>query len=148
MGLLMARTVGYFLSSRKPRNADTSYSLSNTYLGKILGMERDAVTVIVAKNIEALMVERRTNAADLARKARVNPTGVYDILSGKSRSPRIETLAKIASALGVPVALLFEDRADSALRAEIETLFSQLPPEEQQRLVLTARAWLGGPESV
>jgi len=101
-------------------------------------MQRDAITMTVAGNIKAIMDERGTNAAEVARLAGLNPTAVYDIMSGKSRSPRIETLGKIAGALRVPIAVLFEDRPTDALRAEIEMLFSQLPAEERQRLVVTA----------
>lgn len=97
----------------------------------------------VARNLAAVMEARQTNAAELARRAGINPTGVYDILSGKSRSPKIETLGKIAGALGVPIATLFEEAGEAELRSEISALFAQLPPEEQNRLLLTARAWLG-----
>lgn len=96
----------------------------------------------VAANIEAVMAQRGLTASALARLANLNPTGIYDILSGKSRSPKIETLAKIAAALGVPISILFDDRPDTSLRAEIEALFDRLPPDERRRLVQTARAWL------
>lgn len=95
----------------------------------------------VAANIGAIMDAKGETAASVARKAKINPTGVYDILSGKSRSPRIETLGKIAAALGVPVAILFEDAPNDMLQAELDALFRQLDPVERQRLVLTARAW-------
>lgn len=97
----------------------------------------------VAHNIEAIMERKRLSAAELARRAGVNPTGVYDILSGKSRSPRIDTLAKIADALGVPIAVLFEEQSDADVRREIVTLFAKLPEEDRVRLILTVRAWLG-----
>lgn len=105
-------------------------------------MERDALVKLVAANIEAVMEVRQTNAAALARDANVNPTGVYDILSGKSRNPRLDTIAKIARALRVPIAYLFEDRAEGAVRDQIIEVFVQLPPEEQRRLLQTARAWM------
>lgn len=95
----------------------------------------------VAANIGAIMAAKGETAASVARKAKINPTGVYDILSGKSRSPRIETLGKIAAALGVPVSILFEDAPNDLLQAELDALFQQLSQVERQRLVLTARAW-------
>lgn len=99
--------------------------------------------MIVARNLEALIQARDTNPAELARRAKINPTGVYDILSGKSRSPKVETLGKIAEALGVPVATLFEEANDAELRGEIVALFSQLPEVDRQRLVQIAQAWIG-----
>jgi transcriptional regulator with XRE-family HTH domain len=105
-------------------------------------MTRDEITMTVAKNIEALMERKRLSAPEVARRARINATGVYDILSGKSRSPRIETLGKIASALDVPVALLFERQEDADLRREIVMIFARLPEVEKSRLLKTARAWL------
>ena len=105
-------------------------------------MERDAITMTVARNLESLMEARQTNASEVARRAGINPTGVYDILSGKSRSPKIETLGKIAGALGVPIATLFEEAGEAELRSEIVALFAQLPPDERDRLLLIARAWL------
>lgn len=99
--------------------------------------------MIVARNIQAIMGRKKLSAPEVARRAGINATGVYDILSGKSRSPKIETLGKIAGALEVPVALLFEDQSDTDLRQEIISVFARLPEEERQRLLLTARAWLG-----
>lgn len=96
----------------------------------------------VAHNIEALMKAKGLNAHEVARRMGRNPTVVYDILSGKSRSPKIETLGKIATALGVPLPILFEDSPDEDLRAEMAALFAELSPTERQRLVQTARAWL------
>lgn len=89
------------------------------------------------------MDRKRLNAAEVARRAGLNSTGVYDILSGKSRSPKIETLGKIAKALDVPMALLFEKADEGEIRREIVSLFARLPENERARLIVTARAWLG-----
>jgi len=96
----------------------------------------------VAANIGAIMDAKGETAASLARRAGINPTGVYDILSGKSRSPRIETLSKIASALSVPLPILFEDAPNDMLRAELEALYDRLEDSERRRFVLSARAWV------
>ena len=66
-------------------------------------MERDEAVLLVARNLEAAMTRKGMNAAEVARRAGINPTGVYDILSGKSRSPRLDTLNKIAQGLGMPL---------------------------------------------
>jgi len=99
--------------------------------------------MLVARNIKALMNRKGLTAPEVARRAGINPTGVYDILSGKSRSPKIETLGKIAKALNVPVAVLFEGPSEADLRREIVRVFAMLPARERERLLLTAHAWLG-----
>lgn len=105
-------------------------------------MERDEITMMVARNIEALMKARGLDPAKLARKAKINPTGVYDILSGKSRSPKIETIGKIAKALEVPVSAVFEDRPTGDQRQDFLFLFESLPASQRELLIQTARAWL------
>lgn len=96
----------------------------------------------VARNIEAIMARKRLTAPEVARRANINATGVYDILSGKSRSPKIETLGKIAKGLDVPIALLFEESGEAEIRREIVSLFARLSDPERKRLIVTARAWL------
>ena len=105
-------------------------------------MERDAVTETVAHNIVAAMEAREMNPASLARAAGINPTGVYDIMKGKSRSPKIETIQKLARALNLPVAMLFESRLALELRNELLDVAAQLPEQEQRRLLSAAKSWL------
>lgn len=104
-------------------------------------MEREEIVMLVAANIETAMSRRGINPAELARRAGINPTGVYDILSGKSRSPRLDTIGKIARALSVPVAFLFEEYADDDLRARLMSVVDGLPPDERKRLLLVAQSW-------
>lgn len=102
--------------------------------------------MIVAANIETAMKRRNMDAAKLARAAGLNPTGIYDILSGKSRSPRLDTIGKIAKALNVRISDLFDDMSADEVRSQIDSVFSELDPEEQRKLVLTAQAWLSARE--
>lgn len=104
-------------------------------------MERDPLTMRVARNIEVIMDQLGTDAAKLARAAGLGPTGIYDIIKGRSRSPRLETLTKIAEALGVPVALLLEEKGDDDLKNEILALVAGMTAEERQRTLVTIRAW-------
>ncbi|WP_296222689.1 helix-turn-helix domain-containing protein [uncultured Sphingomonas sp.] len=97
--------------------------------------------MIVAANIQSAMERIGTNPAELARTAGLNATGIYDIISGRSRNPRLDTIAKIATALRMPVAELFEERTDSDLRNEIIDAVSRLPAPERKRILMTARAW-------
>lgn len=95
----------------------------------------------VAENIRALMQARGMDAASLARAAGLNPTGIYDILSGKSQSPKIATIAKIARALGVPVAIVFETSTDVQLRDSIVAAYESLSHQQRDLLLKTAQAW-------
>lgn len=97
--------------------------------------------MLVAHNIEALMKAKNLDAAKLARMAKVNPTGVYDILSGKSRPPRLETVSKIAEGLGVPLSMIFERQPVDAMKADLLSLFDHLPEDQKALLIQTARAW-------
>jgi transcriptional regulator with XRE-family HTH domain len=53
----------------------------------------------------------------LAQRAGLNDTAVRDILSGRSRHPRHDTIQKLADALGCGVAELVDDRAGPVVRA-------------------------------
>lgn len=97
--------------------------------------------LLVAHNLASAMERKGTNAAEVARKAGVNPTGVYDILSGKSRSPRLDTLHKIAvQGLGIPVSALLTDVSDAALTDELVEEVALLTPDDRRKILLMARA--------
>lgn len=108
-------------------------------------MDRNEIVMLVARNIQAMIDRKQTNAAELARLAGINPTGVYDIMSGKSRSPRLDTIAKIAAALNVPVSTLFEEQGEADLRQAIIEAVTALSPAERQRILQTAQAWAATP---
>lgn len=107
-------------------------------------MSEVQINMLVARNIKALMEQRDLDAAKLAREAGLNHTGVYDILKGKSRSPKIETIAKIAAALGVPIAVIFAEQ-DSDARDELREIFANLSPEHRALLLQAAKAWAADP---
>lgn len=98
--------------------------------------------MLVARNIEALMKHRGLDGAKLSRLAGLNPTGIYDIISGKSKSPRIETIDKIARGLGVPIAAIFSENVPLDPQDELESVFGQLTAERRDLLLQAARAWL------
>lgn len=105
-------------------------------------MQRDEITMFVAQNIEALMEQKGLDAAKLARASGLNPTGIYDILKGKSRSPKIETIAKIARGLGVPVAVIFSGEAVDGPHDDLMAVFDRLPADKRALLIQAARSWL------
>jgi transcriptional regulator with XRE-family HTH domain len=105
-------------------------------------MERDALSMLVARNIEAIMAQKGLNAAEVARRLGTNPTVIYDILSGKSRNPRLDTLHKIAViGLSVPVSALLYEPTDTELAQELVDAFAAMPREDQRRFLGMARAF-------
>jgi transcriptional regulator with XRE-family HTH domain len=104
-------------------------------------MTRDELSMTIAANLQDAMARKGLNAAEVARRAGINSSGVYDILSGRSRSPRLDTIHKIADALRVPVASLFEEKRISELRAAIIDAIEGLSEEDRARILSTARAW-------
>lgn len=104
-------------------------------------MTRDELSMMIAANLQDAMDRRGLNAAEVARRAEINTSGVYDILTGRSRSPRLDTIHKIAKALKVPVASLFEEKRISELRAAIIEAVEALPEEDRTRILDAARAW-------
>jgi transcriptional regulator with XRE-family HTH domain len=104
-------------------------------------MERDDFVMLVARNLEAAMVRKGTNPSEVARNAGINPTGVYDIMSGKSRSPRLDTLQKIAvKGLGVSLASLFTNPADDQVMQELVETIGLMAAEDQKRILAMAHA--------
>ena len=111
-------------------------------------MERDAVVMIVARNLDATMARKDTNPSEVARRAGLNPTGVYDILSGKSRSPRLDTLNRIAVQwLGVPLAALLAEPSEDDLSQELIEVIGLLPAGERRRVLAMIRAMASVPTS-
>ncbi len=104
-------------------------------------MERDSIVVMVAANLAEAMARKGTNAAEVARRAGLNPTGVYDILKGKSRSPRLDTLHKIAVlGLGMPLTALFTEPSGDDLDQQLLAVLGLLPVEDRKRFLTMAQA--------
>lgn len=75
----------------------------------------------IVKQIERRMEVLGLNQKSLAKKAGLNDTGVRDILEGRSRSPRHDTLTKLAKALGCTVGdLTGEPTARRPVSAEMD----------------------------
>lgn len=106
-------------------------------------MEQIEETRILVANIAAMLQARGWTPADLVRRAGINQSAYHDIAAGRVRSPRLETLAKIARGLDVSLADLFLDPAEAAKRRAILAAFDALPPEDQRRLLAMAEALRG-----
>lgn len=64
------------------------------------------MSALVQKRLKALIEEKDLSVTELAKKADIKPSFLYDILHGKSSNPSTTRLAKIAEALGVSVTYL------------------------------------------
>lgn len=104
-------------------------------------MEAPDVTTILADNIQAHLERSGMSMAALSRSAGTNDTAVYDILKKRTRSPKLDTIAKIAKALNVTVIDLLTTGDRQAAEREILAAFAQLSPGDQEKLLATARAW-------
>lgn len=121
---------------------ESSYWRIFVLIGNFLDMERDKLVMIVARNIEAAMTRKGTNPAEVARRASLNPTAVYDILSGKSRSPKLDTLNKIAvQGLGMTVSALLVEPSDDILSQELSEALGLLPADDRRKFLTMLRAW-------
>lgn len=109
-------------------------------------MDHDLMQTI-RHNLQRQMDECGVNAAELARRSRLNPTAVYDILKGKIRNPRVDTIEKVAAALGVSPLTLMQEENDRKAQEAMMRVFLALPSVEQDRLLTTAQAWLGSAQA-
>lgn len=75
--------------------------------------------------LRQVIKDRGTTARAVSRAISDNDTLVRDILSGKSRNPRSDTMAKIADHLGVPVSELVP--SGEGAMPEIPERFAELP---------------------
>lgn len=96
---------------------------------------------LVVANIVRHMKRLGINTAELNRRAALNQTGAYDILNGKIAYPRLDTLEKIADALGVSLPSLMQPPGSAELTDELSQLMLDLPAEERARFLAMARAY-------
>ena len=89
----------------------------NAVTGSVLSVTEEATT---ATKLRDEMEKAGLNASSLAKKAKVNATGIYDILSGKSKNPRSDTIVKISEALGVPVSDLMPPNTELVSKGDSE----------------------------
>ena len=78
----------------------------NDVTGSVLRISEEKKDLSLIDRLNGLIAEKGTNAAELAKTAGLNPTGIRDILEGKSKNPKLDTLRKIATALNTSVSFL------------------------------------------
>ena len=105
------------------------------------GMDRDPVSKIVADNLRRLLAERGESALALAHRCRLGRSTVYDILDGRSESPRLKTIALLAKELRVPLSDMFLTPEQIRAQSEVLRAYQALDPTDQRRLSQIVRAW-------
>jgi transcriptional regulator with XRE-family HTH domain len=71
---------------------------------------RDKTTKAVAANLRAVLKQKGMTPADLQKViGAATSSAIYDFLSGRTRSLRVETLAKFADGLDIAVVELFSE---------------------------------------
>jgi DNA-binding Xre family transcriptional regulator len=108
--------------------------------------DRDEMTQRVAINLAAVIAEKGWTNADLrARVGQAASTAIYDFLSpnARSRSIKVETLAKFAEALDVPIILFFvEPDRRQEFRLMLDS-FGKLNADQLAKLLEVARTIYG-----
>jgi transcriptional regulator with XRE-family HTH domain len=74
----------------------------------------------LGQRIKALRMERRLQQRQLAEKAGLTPSMLSQIESGRL-TPSLHTLGKLAAALGMPIAALFESAPNGRLHVSHKT---------------------------
>ncbi len=76
----------------------------------------------IADNLRRYIKLKRMNSRNLAERAHVKPSFIYDILNGKSQNPSTVKLARVAEALGVSVTDLLVQQKEGGVPRVIEHL--------------------------
>lgn len=104
--------------------------------------DRDEITQRVAINLAAMIAEKGWTNADLrAKVGKATTTAIYDFLSPKarSRSIKVETLAKWAEALDAPIILFFVEPDRRTPLRQLLGKIDSLGPEQLALLEAVAR---------
>ncbi len=72
----------------------------------------------IATRLKKLMQQKEINSAELAKRADVKTSFIYDVLSGKSANPSPVKLSHLADALGADVSALLGVQRNSLPRSE------------------------------
>lgn len=105
------------------------------------------VNEILRANLERIMHEKGMKAPEVARRADLNRRMVYDILAGRSQSPKIETVFKLANALNCGPGELIGLGAGVSLHPALAELLAQYDPDDQERLAQALAHFPQGPAS-
>ncbi len=82
---------------------------------------------IIASRLKSSMATQDLSAIELARRAKVKPSFIYDILNGKSANPSTVRLARVANTLNVSLAWLAGQDSNLASPSVGDTPYITVP---------------------
>jgi transcriptional regulator with XRE-family HTH domain len=90
---------------------------------------------ILAQNVKRLMplVPEVSTQAKLAVRAHMSQSSVHRILNEQTE-PEIETVGKLADAIGVSIGTLLSEGEDEGLPPVLQDRLKKLPPEEREKI--------------
>lgn len=91
---------------------------------------------VFQRNLLRTMKEKGLNAAELSKKAGLNPRAVKDIEETRAQSPRLSTVFKLAAALGADVGEMVGLGPRPTINAELARYLSQYSDDEQKRILV------------
>lgn len=95
---------------------------------------------IFRRNLRAFRDERGLSAAELSRKAGLNPRAVTDIEDGRALSPKLATVFALARALNVDAGEMIGLGPRVSLDQELAAFLSAYSEEDQARFLAVLRA--------
>jgi transcriptional regulator with XRE-family HTH domain len=114
------------------RQAETSHFPTGRGGGKPLHMDESEV---FRANLLSLMAEKGFRAAELSKRAKLNPRAVKDIEENRVVSPKLSTVFALARALGADPAEMMGLGPRSRLVPALEAYLAQYDQSEQERLL-------------
>jgi DNA-binding Xre family transcriptional regulator len=90
--------------------------------------------------IRTLMAGKSLSGNALAKLAGISGPSMHAILKGQTKHIKYETMARIATALGVPIGTILKARTGKQkrdLQSDAATAFAQLSPENQAAMLAT-----------
>ncbi len=97
------------------------------------------------ENLLRLMAEKGFKAAELSKRAKLNPRAVKDIEENRVVSPKLSTVFALARALSVDPAEMMGLGPRSRLLPELEAYLAQYDLSQQERLLEALAALPGQP---
>lgn len=120
------------------------------------GISIEGMHEALRENLRAQMRRNGLSQRGLSRLAALDETAVKQILSGRSRSPRLETVARLALALNTPIADLIGERSvDASTFSAVSRVFDLLrdhallsfDAQETRMVAVAMTEWLTDPEA-
>ncbi|MAY34157.1 MAG: helix-turn-helix transcriptional regulator [Pseudomonadota bacterium] len=105
------------------------------------------VSDIFRQKLHEHMTGQKVSAAELSRRAGLNPRAVKDILESRAQSPRINTVFALCDALKVDPTIMLGLPQKPQVSQEIEDRLSLYSAEDQERLLAALEVFARQPSA-